>query len=471
MSMAGWYLVIKECGKNVSRETLKKEDVEMTVRQYIGARYVPKYFENPDGTNDWLQGIAYEPLTIVTYAGNTFTSKVPVPSTVGTPNLNTDYWVITNSGGGGVTPEILDQINKNTSDITDINNEITDINQQIENIETKTDKYLIIGDSYTNIINDNNKNAFTVACEMAGFNVNDYTIIGKGGMGIAFGDTQLLPWFQAESESITNKESYTKIVWLGGANDMLSTNADTLNQAIQTFISWTKQNYINAEVCIGFLSKTYLNGNQSNSGIVLNCYKNCVKYGGTYLNGTEYIVSHIGMLQDYVHPYPKYVDEIGMYLAEILLTGNTNVHRSITVNWQILNADSTGVVTGIVNKPTKIVQENGVAMIGGLQDRNFLCQLNISPKTSNSLQWTEGLGISDTFMMGSSSSQLSITCMALYNVPGEGFKMGSAYLNSNGSYKSGEHVTGFNVALYEIPSNATEVLLVGLNNSFSIFNN
>lgn len=72
MNMVGWYLAIDKCGENVSRETLDKEDVEMAVRQYIGARYVPKYFENPDGSNDWLEGVTYEPLTIVTYAGNIF---------------------------------------------------------------------------------------------------------------------------------------------------------------------------------------------------------------------------------------------------------------------------------------------------------------------------------------------------------------------------------------------------------------
>lgn len=64
-------------------------------RQYIGARYVPKFFEGAGGSAEWVPGIAYEPLTIVTYLGNSFTSKVPVPSTVGTPNVNTEYWVNT----------------------------------------------------------------------------------------------------------------------------------------------------------------------------------------------------------------------------------------------------------------------------------------------------------------------------------------------------------------------------------------
>ena len=43
-------------------------------RQYIGARYVPKFFDN-NGSTEWVKGIGYEPLTIVTYLNNSFTSK------------------------------------------------------------------------------------------------------------------------------------------------------------------------------------------------------------------------------------------------------------------------------------------------------------------------------------------------------------------------------------------------------------
>lgn len=63
--------------------------------QYIGARYVPYFYENPNGTNEWLEGVSYEPLTVVSYGGNSFTSKKLVPSNIGSPNLNSEYWVNT----------------------------------------------------------------------------------------------------------------------------------------------------------------------------------------------------------------------------------------------------------------------------------------------------------------------------------------------------------------------------------------
>ena len=47
----------------------------MSVREYIGARYVP-LFADPA---EWDSTRQYEPLTIVMHSGNSFTSKKFVP--------------------------------------------------------------------------------------------------------------------------------------------------------------------------------------------------------------------------------------------------------------------------------------------------------------------------------------------------------------------------------------------------------
>lgn len=61
----------------------------MSERQYIGARYVP-IFADPV---EWDSVRTYEPLTIVTYYGTSYTSKKAVPA--GTEISDTDYWVVT----------------------------------------------------------------------------------------------------------------------------------------------------------------------------------------------------------------------------------------------------------------------------------------------------------------------------------------------------------------------------------------
>lgn len=61
----------------------------MSTRQYVGARYVPT-FANPI---QWDSQRIYEPLTMVTYLNNTYTSKKPVPQ--GVDINNAEYWVLT----------------------------------------------------------------------------------------------------------------------------------------------------------------------------------------------------------------------------------------------------------------------------------------------------------------------------------------------------------------------------------------
>lgn len=60
---------------------------ELINRQYVGARYVPKIM------GEWNKALQYEALSVVTYMGNSFTSKVPVPANVEINNTN--YWVNT----------------------------------------------------------------------------------------------------------------------------------------------------------------------------------------------------------------------------------------------------------------------------------------------------------------------------------------------------------------------------------------
>ena len=66
----------------------------MAVTQYIGARYVPLIYQNPDdNSNTWKAGVAYDPLTIVSWAGGSYTSKSAVPAGASNPADSPEYWV------------------------------------------------------------------------------------------------------------------------------------------------------------------------------------------------------------------------------------------------------------------------------------------------------------------------------------------------------------------------------------------
>lgn len=74
----------------------------MANRQYVGARYVPKFADPVE----WNSALSYEALTIVTHLGNSFTSKKPVPA--GVDIGNTEYWVNT----GNYNEQVANVVNQ-----------------------------------------------------------------------------------------------------------------------------------------------------------------------------------------------------------------------------------------------------------------------------------------------------------------------------------------------------------------------
>ena len=102
---------------------------ELINRQYVGARYVPKIM------GEWNKALQYEALSVVTYMGNSFTSKVPVPANSIDIN-NTDYWVNTGNYNEQVTEyENNVRLYKTETDkaITNLNTELTKTNKELNN--------------------------------------------------------------------------------------------------------------------------------------------------------------------------------------------------------------------------------------------------------------------------------------------------------------------------------------------------
>lgn len=107
----------------------------MSTRQYIGARYVPKFFENPNGSAEWIKEKTYEGLTIVTHLGDSYTSRKNVPINIDISN--TDYWVLT----GNFNHQLYDVTTKlkNTNYFFDTINDVVAAKNRIQNtiISTK----------------------------------------------------------------------------------------------------------------------------------------------------------------------------------------------------------------------------------------------------------------------------------------------------------------------------------------------
>lgn len=99
---------------------------------YIGNRYVP-VFANPV---EWDNLREYEPLTIVTYQGTSYTSKKRVPVGIGLDNK--DYWVVT--GNYNAQVEAYRQEVEETKNIANsANDKVNALNPVIESCTFNTE--------------------------------------------------------------------------------------------------------------------------------------------------------------------------------------------------------------------------------------------------------------------------------------------------------------------------------------------
>lgn len=85
----------------------------MDVRQYIGARYVLKIYENSQDAQsaEWEAGVAYEPLTMVNYNNSSYISRKDVPGNIGNPVDNPTYWALSGLYNGQIAA-LQEQLNE-----------------------------------------------------------------------------------------------------------------------------------------------------------------------------------------------------------------------------------------------------------------------------------------------------------------------------------------------------------------------
>ena len=109
--------------------------------QYIGSRYVPVLGRKGEDSIEWDNTGTYEPLTIVLYQGNSYTSRQFVP--VGIEITNEEYWANTGNYNAQIeqyrkdVADVKNQISTANANIGNINTQIGEINAQIGEIETE----------------------------------------------------------------------------------------------------------------------------------------------------------------------------------------------------------------------------------------------------------------------------------------------------------------------------------------------
>ena len=208
-------------------------------RQYIGARYVPLLFDNA-GSNDWVSGIAYEPLTIVSYLGNSFTSKKRVPSNISDPASNPDYWVCT----GNYNAQVASYV------------------QAVSDLEEKVvEKHIVlVGDSYANGYGGaTGWRDHLTATMPSSWTVYD---VAKNGIGfLSYNGNDTYDDVLTDRIGSIDADKVTDVIIFGGYNDALSlydgqTQTD-LENAMYAFINRCETDFPNLlHIYVAFLGFT-----------------------------------------------------------------------------------------------------------------------------------------------------------------------------------------------------------------------
>lgn len=331
-------------------------------RQYIGARYVPKFFADENGDPSWRDSIPYEALTIVMYLGNSYTSKKAVP--IGIQIDNTEYWVLTGA----------------------YNEQVEQYREEVENLRTMITKknVLCIGDSYlaysSQEMETESWGAFLRI--YLGSN-NNVTLNGMGGSGFVGNTTRTFGVLLSEKyNSMTDEErnSITDIVVCGGLNDASAvadgtTSIDDVISAMRLFFTNASTYFPNARVhvgAIGWMATGFTNRDayMTTFRSIIELYRKSPFYSTTgkvdYLTGVEYIMATEPINNykpDLIHPTAQASSTIAIAIYNALMRG-TSAGGFRTYNTVLLAPSGHG--TQINDNSLKATADgNQINLIGG----------------------------------------------------------------------------------------------------------
>ena len=267
-------------------------------RQYVGARYVVKVYENSQNPSsaEWEQNVNYEPLTMVTYNYGTYVSKKSVPSNIGNPSENGAYWTQTGFYNGQIAT--LEAKKADKTNLTNISMTGTTATQNVENgyyfylngvlvkavgditsgdTLVENTNYTIVTDGALNEVRITTQRRI-IACgdsylmdytdswghqlqTMLGLSNSDFYYGGLSGGGFIsqVGTTDgngFLTGMQSIENNVSSPNTITDIIVCGGLNDSqydpASFPLSTFSTHVADFISYCNAHYPNAKIWIGY---------------------------------------------------------------------------------------------------------------------------------------------------------------------------------------------------------------------------
>lgn len=305
---------------------------------YTGARYVPLIM------GAWSETVAYEPLSVVTYQGNSYTSRTFVPA--GVAPTNETYWAAT--GNYNAQVEQYRQEVQNLSDIVDTNTDDISIAQQKINAleahnNTINNQYVLIGDSYLTVAG----NWGTPFKENPLIDENNVVISGEGGSGFCSVGGAGNKFYNLLN-ALNSNTAVTHVVVCGGANDRSFSYSD-ITSAIREFCALSRTKFPNARIYCGVCGNNSKDATYRNSMInIAFAYSKITDYGGVYMPGLQgCLVSDSDFStvpsENFAHPSPKGGAAIAGEIINYIFCGCGRVYNADPVTITNLNNITTTV--------------------------------------------------------------------------------------------------------------------------------
>ena len=327
------------------------------VRQYVGARYVPLFAE----PLEWSDTREYEPLTIVTYQGNSYTSMQYVPTSISI--ADTAYWALTGNFNAQVEAyraEVRafdDRISANAAAISANTAAISANAAAIsanaaaiaqEKTDRTTNVMLAFGDSYgVDTISQGPVWCEITANKLQATELHNYCVGGA-----TFNTTKEKNFFVQVDKAISEIKNpeYVKYVGIvGGTND----GSSSITDAIVSLVAKINSAFPNAVIGIG------LNASKQD---ILSYGAKQKRIAALNLNGnfdTPVFIDSVVytqlandcMMDDNIHPTAKGSNRIGTLMTCVLKGAiGSVVTTNEAVNPQIISSNLRSLVTTMIGR-------------------------------------------------------------------------------------------------------------------------
>lgn len=221
----------------------------MSVREYVGARYVP-LFADPI---QWSNQNTYEPLTIVVNQGASYTSRQFVP--VGIDISNEEYWALTGNYNAQVE-QYRQEVQQLNDDVEENANNIESLNQITSELahygEFKNKTGIFVTDSWGRVgVYNVTKPYFMVAADMLG--MKEMINLGVGSTGYLYPNStsafqgRLAAWVAANPSKVADIDY---VFVCGSTNDYQYVSATQIRVAIVNFVNYAQATFPNATVVL-----------------------------------------------------------------------------------------------------------------------------------------------------------------------------------------------------------------------------